>query len=255
LDLIARTRIEKIAPDEVDTGDRCHLQTIDGDDFPLPLRAADAPRRDLAPAAGRGAEIDHPHAWLEQMVLVVDLDELEGGATAKTLALGARHVGVVELPLEPKLRRQRAALTRFDSDLERTLAWGGVHFAAGFGLRLRATIRLGRTRLAIPHPVVAHHLHQHAFAQPAVGDPQPLTGKRAADGVENCATGEHEVGALGADAGVGDTIFVAPAQQTFDHARHFVVDHPAAIDAAALVTSELEVHTGDRGYRTRRAEH
>ena len=85
-----------------------------------------------------------------------------------------------------------------------------------------------------PTPRRRDHLHQHAFAQPAVGDPQPLTGKGAADGVENGATGEHEVGALGADTGVGDTIFVAPAQQTFDHARHFVVDHPAAVDAAAL---------------------
>ena len=84
LDLVARTRIEKIAPDEVDTGDRCHLQTIGGDNsLPLPLRAADAPRRDLAPAAGRGAEIDHPRAGLEQMLLVVDLDELEGGAASE----------------------------------------------------------------------------------------------------------------------------------------------------------------------------
>ena len=53
---------------------------------------------------------------------------------------------------------------------------------------------------------------------------------------------------------IGDTILVAPAQQTFDHARHFVVDHPAAVDAAALVTSEFEVHAGDRRYRSRRAE-
>src|SRR5438876_536536 len=168
LDFVARARIEKVAPDEADTGDRCHLQTIDGDNFPPPLRAADASRRDLAPAAGRGTEIDHPRARLEQMVLVVDLDELEGGAATKTLALGARHVRVVELSLEPKLRRQRAALARFDSNLERALAWGGVHFAAGFGPRLGAIIRSRRPRLAVPHAVVAHHLHQHAFAQPAV---------------------------------------------------------------------------------------
>jgi hypothetical protein len=37
------------------------------------------------------------------MVLVVDLDELEGSAGAKTLALGARNVRVVELPLKPEL--------------------------------------------------------------------------------------------------------------------------------------------------------
>src|SRR5438046_9129005 len=99
------------------------------------------------------------------MVLVVDLDELEGGASTKTLALGARHVRVVELSLEPKLRRPRAALARFDSNLERAPAWGGVPFAAGCGPALGPSITSRRPRLAAPRAIVPPHLHQQACAQ------------------------------------------------------------------------------------------
>ena len=47
---------------------------------PLALLRADALGRDLAPAAGRGAEIDHARAGLAEMELVVDLDQLVGRA-------------------------------------------------------------------------------------------------------------------------------------------------------------------------------
>ena len=69
------------------------------------LRRADALGRHLAPAAGRSAKIDHARAFFEKMTLVVDLGQLEGGARAKALALGARDVRIVELALEPSLRR------------------------------------------------------------------------------------------------------------------------------------------------------
>ena len=46
----------------------------------------------------------------EETVLVVDLDQLEGGARAKAFALGARHIGIVELALEPALRREPCGL-------------------------------------------------------------------------------------------------------------------------------------------------
>src|SRR5262249_62079417 len=71
---------------------------------------------------------------------------------------------------------------------------------------------------------------------------------------ENGATGKHEVGALGADASIGDAIFVTPGQQSFDYARHFIIDHPAAVDAATLVTPQLEMDAGDGRYRARGAE-
>jgi len=37
------------------------------------------------------------------MVPLVDLEQLESSAGAKTFALGARHVRIVELSLEPEL--------------------------------------------------------------------------------------------------------------------------------------------------------
>ena len=101
LDRIRRARLEEIAPDEVDPRRRRHVEAIDRDDLAPALPTPGTPGRDLAPAARRGAEVDDARAWLEQMVLVVDLDELERGASAKALALGAGDIWVVELPLEP----------------------------------------------------------------------------------------------------------------------------------------------------------
>src|SRR3990172_347566 len=66
-------------------------------------------RRDLAPAAGRGAEVHDPEAGPKDVKLVVDLLEFEGGARAKSLALGGGNIGIIELPLEPPLRRGCAA--------------------------------------------------------------------------------------------------------------------------------------------------
>src|SRR5262249_35933282 len=133
LDFVRGARIEKVALDEFDARHGRHWETIDRHDLPPPLRAADALRRDLAPAAGRRTQIDHPRPLLEQMVLVVDLDQLEGGAGAKTFALGARDVRVVELSFEPALRRRRTALARFEADLERALAGIRGHFDPTFG--------------------------------------------------------------------------------------------------------------------------
>src|SRR6516162_4209475 len=192
------------------------------------------------------------------MMLIVDLYQLEGGAGAKTFALGARHVRVVELSFEPALRRRRTALARFEADLERALAGIRIHsdptFGSDMALYGHDQPKSRHRPVATPHAILAHHLNQHAFAQPAVGHPQPLTGEGAPDGVENGATGKHQVRTLGTDASIGDAIFVAPGQQAFDHARHFIIDHPAAVDAATLVASQLEMDAGDRRYRARRAE-
>ena len=37
------------------------------------------------------------------MMLVVDLDQLEGRARTQSVPLGLRHIGIVELPLQPEL--------------------------------------------------------------------------------------------------------------------------------------------------------
>ena len=55
-----------------------------------------------------------------------------------------------------------------------------------------------------PDIVGAHQFDQHAFAQPAIGNAQPLTGKNTADGLQNGATRQHEIGPLRTDAGARD---------------------------------------------------
>src|SRR6185369_8424410 len=71
-------------------------------------------------AAGRRTQIDHAGAALQHVMLVIDLGQLERGARTKALALGARHVRIVELALEPQLGRLRLALA-LDPDLELAL--------------------------------------------------------------------------------------------------------------------------------------
>src|SRR3954469_12011382 len=110
-------RIEKVQLDELDSGQRRHREDVDRDDLPFPLLRTNTLGRDLAPTAGRSAEIDHPSAFLEQAMLVIDLNQLEGRPATKTFPLGARDVGIVELPLQPELRGQRTP-ARLDANLE-----------------------------------------------------------------------------------------------------------------------------------------
>ena len=107
LQLLRRRVVEKVEFQEFDADDRFHVENIERDDAAV---RADALRGDLAPAAGRGAEIDDARARLEHAIFVVDFGELIGGAGAKAFTLGAHHVRVAELALEPGPRRQGAAL-------------------------------------------------------------------------------------------------------------------------------------------------
>ena len=52
---------QKVELRKLDAGNLRHLQQIDRDHLALAVGAADALGRDLAPAAGRGAEVDHGH--------------------------------------------------------------------------------------------------------------------------------------------------------------------------------------------------
>src|SRR6202046_1476481 len=99
-----------------------------------------------------------------------------------------------------------------------------------------------------PHAVLAHHLDQHAFAQAAIGDAQARAREGAANGVEDGAAGEHQVGALAADAGIGSAFVEAHVYELPDHARNLVVGEPAAVDAPAVVSLEVEKHAGNRGH-------
>ncbi len=107
LQLLRRRFVEKVELEEFDVHDRLHVENIERDDAAV---RTDAPHGDLAPAAGRSAQIDNARARFEHMIFVVDFGELIGGAGAKAFALGAHHVRIAELALEPGPRRQCALL-------------------------------------------------------------------------------------------------------------------------------------------------
>ena len=102
MQFLRRVIVKEIELGEGDARNLRHFQQIDGDHLALAVDRADALGRDLAPAAGRRAEIDHRHAGFEEVMLVVDLDQLVGRARAIAVALGLRHIGIVELPLQPE---------------------------------------------------------------------------------------------------------------------------------------------------------
>ena len=80
-------------------------------------------------------------------------------------------------------------------------------------------------------------------------------GKGAADRFQDGAAGEHQIGALGADAGAGDALLVAHGQQARRSPRLISSRaHPAAVDAAAVVALEIEMHAGDRRHGAGGAE-
>jgi len=106
---LRRFGIEKVELQTLDTRKRVHGQEIDRHHAAAAGSRAHALGRDLAPAARRSAEINDLGAWLEQPVLVVDLRELKRCARAQPFALGARHIGIVELALQPAPRGLGAA--------------------------------------------------------------------------------------------------------------------------------------------------
>ena len=72
--------------------------------------------RDLAPAAGRRAEIDHARATPQQMESLIQLDQLERRARPPALRLRCGHIRIVQLPRQPPLRGGAAAARRGEPD-------------------------------------------------------------------------------------------------------------------------------------------
>ena len=120
------------------------------------------------------------------------------------------------------------------------------------GLSFTAGLLHGTT--APPDTFVGHQLAQDALAQSAVGHPQPRRRPMRADRLENGAACKHEIGAVGADAGVGDALAEVPADQRLDHPVDLVVVHPQPIDAAAVIALQAEMDAGKRRHRARGAE-
>ena len=197
---IARARRDRGSPSpEFDALDRVHLEKVDGDHPAPAARAPSSGGRDLAPAAGRGAEIDDALPGLEQLVLVGDLQKLKGRARAKTLAPGLRDVGVVELALEPQRRGERALAGRLHPGLQRPAALAA---RAGAAHRQRA-LRCG------PTPSSRISWLRMPSRRPRSAMRSRSAGKCDADRFENRAAREHEVRALVSDAGVGGALGVA----------------------------------------------
>ena len=93
---------KKIELRKADADDLRHFQQIDRDDLAPSVGRTDTLGGDLAPAAGCCAEIDHRDAGFQEVMLVVDLDQLVGRPRAQAVPLGLRHIGIVELPLQPE---------------------------------------------------------------------------------------------------------------------------------------------------------
>ena len=107
------------------------------------------------------------HAGLQDMVAVVDLDQLVGGARAIAVGLRALHIGIVDVALQPAARRFLQAALLLD------------RASSARGCRRRAcpaswSSPRSAAPAAAPHAFLAHQFAQDAFAQAAVGDPQPL---------------------------------------------------------------------------------
>ncbi len=105
-----------------------------------------------------------------------------------------------------------------------------------------------------PGAVVGHQFAQDALAQAAIGDPEAFGRPDGADRLENGAAGEHQIGAVGADAGIGDALLKIPADQPLDHGIDAVAVHPQPVDAASVVTLEVEMHAGKGRDRAGSAE-
>jgi len=154
-----RIGIEKVDARELDAGDRFHVEHVNGDHA---AAFANALRRHLAPAAGRGAQIDHARAWPQQMVLVVDLGELEGGAAAIASALRLLDIRIVELTLEPASRGDLPPLGGLDPHRQLAAAVNRM-----FQVQLVQPAHQGEVLRALRHGLVikpaARNTHQLAL--------------------------------------------------------------------------------------------
>src|SRR5690606_28279053 len=100
-----RVRIEKVELQDMDARKWRHFQEIDGGDADVLIRRPGHLGGDLRPASRRGAKINDAPGALEDLVLLVNLQQLECRAGAVALKLGALHIGIVDMTLDPPARR------------------------------------------------------------------------------------------------------------------------------------------------------
>src|SRR6185503_1116562 len=102
---LQRLGLGEVALQELDPGNRLHWQQVDRDDA---ARRSNELGSQLAPAAGRRAQVDADRSAMEQLLLVLDLLELEDGARTPTATARLLDVDVALLALAPTLARTRA---------------------------------------------------------------------------------------------------------------------------------------------------
>src|SRR5579864_6946228 len=99
--------------------DRLQCRNVGGDDVTF---RTDALARDLAPAARCGTEIENAAAPLQKVEAIVEFDKLKGGTRAIALGLSGAHKRIVQLTLEPFVRRclARFRILRLEPDFAAT---------------------------------------------------------------------------------------------------------------------------------------
>lgn len=102
--------------------------------------------------------------------------------------------------------------------------------------------------------ILAHQMHEYSFAQTTVGDAQARARPHPHQCLENGAAGKNEICAVAANAGLGDALRIAAAQQVVDNIARGRRIEPAAVDAVAIIARQTEINSGDRCHRSRCAE-
>jgi len=98
------------------------------------------------------------------------------------------------------------------------------------------------------HCRVRHHLHQHALAQPAIRDAQARARNTRRIASWMAQTPAPDRRARCRCRGSPHPLVVAHRAQLIEHRRHLVVDHPAAVDLAAIVALEAQMDARDGGH-------
>ena len=80
------------------------------------------------------------------------------------------------------------------------------------------------------------------------------SGKAVADGIEDGAARQHQIGALDADAIIAGALLIAHAKQPRDGRGDIRIAHPDAVDPAAVVAQQIEMDAGQRRHRAGGAE-
>ena len=100
-----------------------------------------------------------------------------------------------------------------------------------------------------------NHLHQQAFAQAAVCDPELADGPSNADRLKYSASWQNQVSPLPANAGFSGALLKRHfAQRMAFVQQHVKVEHDAVNDGA-IIPRQAQRQATQRGHRARRANH